>query len=383
MYRRFILHGKNHLFRVVYACLILFGVLTSYQVLGQKRICLKSVQVNGISRPDLVENTTFWRLNSSECDLNVQYQIVGDSLSANELHTYSYRLGKTEQYWTYSPYPILRYNRLKSGEDTLCLTAESANKVPLTLNIPISIEAPLIEKFWFKMTAFFCLVSTLLGVAFFWNVYNIRQELRLQTVRNSISGDLHDEIGSTLTAVAISVHTLKRNIRKGRIVTMEELSEITGILDDTIEKLRDTVWSINPKNDLFERLFERIHIATKTMLDAKEIELVYDNQLPEHYKIGVSMEQRRHIYMMAKEIVHNTVKHSEATQVSMCIKCAENHIIFILNDNGKGFDPNVVAKKDGNGLDSLQRRAKNSCTTLTCTSTINNGTYYKLLIPEL
>jgi hypothetical protein len=362
---------------------MVFGVLMSHPVLGQKRICLKSVRINGISRPDLVENTTFWRLHSNECDLNVQYQIVGDTLSANELHTYSYRLGKTERYWTYSPYPILRYNRLKSGEDTLCLTAERANKAPLTLNIPLSIETPLTEKFWFKMTAFFCLVSTLLGVAFFWNVYNIRQELRLQTVRNSISGDLHDEIGSTLTAVAISVHTLKRNIKKGRIVTMEELSEITAILDDTIDKLRDTVWSINPKNDLFERLFERIHTATKTMLDAKEIELAYDNQLPENYQIGVRMEQRRHIYMMVKEIVHNTVKHSEATQVNMCLQRAENHIVLTFRDNGKGFDPDVVAKKDGNGLDSLQRRAKSSCTTLTCTSTINNGTYYKLLIPEL
>jgi signal transduction histidine kinase len=67
----------------------------------------------------------------------------------------------------------------------------------------------------------------------------------------------------------------------------------------------------------------------------------------------------------------------------MCLQRAENHIVLTFRDNGKGFDPDVVAKKDGNGLDSLQRRAKSSCTTLTCTSTINNGTYYKLLIPEL
>jgi signal transduction histidine kinase len=62
---------------------------------------------------------------------------------------------------------------------------------------------------------------------------------------------------------------------------------------------------------------------------------------------------------------------------------SDMYIILILSDNGKGFDPDVVAKKDESGLDTLQRRAKSSCTTLTCTSTLNNGTYYKLLIPEL
>lgn len=55
-----------------------------------------------------------------------------------------------------------------------------------------------------------------------------------------------------------------------------------------------------------------------------------------------------------REIVSNTIKHAEASTLSIAIVADGRELNFVCQDNGKGFDPMTV--KPGNGLENLQDR---------------------------
>ena len=215
------------------------------------------------------------------------------------------------------------------------------------------------------------LALTILLFFFGYRVYRARQVLRLQTIRNRIADDLHDDIGSTLNSISVYSEVAKQKSP----AVVQELEQIGDASRKIIDAMSDIVWTINTKNDSFEQIILRLRSLTYNLLRAKNIEHTFraDESLNE---MKLSMEHRRNFYLIFKEALNNLVKYSSASRVSISLSHENNFITLTIRDNGVGFD--VKQPSTGNGLLSMRSRAEEMKAELKIESELGSGTNVEL-----
>jgi two-component system sensor histidine kinase UhpB len=112
------------------------------------------------------------------------------------------------------------------------------------------------------------LVLLLLLSYFIYNNFRTASKLKLQNIRNKIASDLHDDVGSTLNSISIYSEVAKQKSP----AVVDELEHIGDASRKIIEVMSDIVWTINPKNDTFENIIDRMSSIAYNLLKAKNIE---------------------------------------------------------------------------------------------------------------
>jgi signal transduction histidine kinase len=194
------------------------------------------------------------------------------------------------------------------------------------------------------------LVIVLLALALSWQRQRM---LRLRAVmegqdqeRQRIAKEIHDDIGTGLTSILYLSDGLK-----------EEEEQAVGKIGNTarelIDKMDEIVWSMNKDYDTLEDLlaFLRHHIAEWMDVPGIDTHIDFPDEVP---ALTITGEQRRNIYLVVKEALHNVIGHAEATTVN--IKAAIHRGLEIeIRDNGKGL-PEGPTRRWGNGLKNMRQR---------------------------
>jgi signal transduction histidine kinase len=177
----------------------------------------------------------------------------------------------------------------------------------------------------------------------------------IQELRNKIAGDLHDDLGSTLGSLAIYAEAGKKNLDSGSIEkTREVFNRMYSLATDSIKNLREMVWIITPGNEKWEDMNNRMENYGKDVLAVKSISFKIDSKIEE--QLILSVIQRRNLYLIFKECIHNILKHSNATNVN--IQATINSVgnfVFSIVDDGIGTKENM--SNTGHGLKSLLARS--------------------------
>jgi signal transduction histidine kinase len=205
------------------------------------------------------------------------------------------------------------------------------------------------------------------------------QELqrRMEDIRNKISQDLHDDIGSTLSSISILSDMALRSKKERK--ALELLGEIKENSISLMDRMDDIVWSINPKNDSLENLLFRIKDFASRLFEAKEIN--YNVEIKQNTSdIRLVMEYRQHVYLIMKEAINNLVKYSNCTNAEIIVGVNEEASILniLIKDNGTGFNKN--GQTPGNGLYSMQKRAEKINADFHVSSATNEGTAISLAV---
>ncbi|MCA0234645.1 MAG: histidine kinase [Bacteroidetes bacterium] len=212
------------------------------------------------------------------------------------------------------------------------------------------------------------------------NRYQLRKQLQekeaLLAIRNNISKDLHDEIGSSLTNVNILNELTKRTLSTP-LQAQEYLQQAGESIQQISESLGDIVWNINPEYDDLQKILIRMRRYASDMLDGANI--FYHLEFPDessHFKLP--MNKRRDFYLLYKEAINNMVKYSKATKAVVRLTLAENELSLLVQDNGIGFDVQTVRK--GNGLNNMHYRAELLKSNLKIQSQPQQGTTIELVM---
>ena len=215
-------------------------------------------------------------------------------------------------------------------------------------------------------------LALLLILSFFvYNNFRISNKLKLQSIRNRIASDLHDDVGSTLNSISVYSEVAKQKSP----AVVDELEQIGDASRKIIEVMSDIVWTINPKNDTFENIISRMGTLAYNLLKAKNIEHTFqaDENLNE---TKLSLESRRNFYLIFKEALNNLVKYSQATRASITLTNENGLIKLAIRDNGVGFD--VAQTSKGNGLLNMKYRAEEMNAQLNIESVKGSGTSVEL-----
>lgn len=281
---------------------------------------------------------------------------------------YYYKLEGIDREWRLAGKEgVVEFANLSPGDYTLLLKGESSNGVAADriLKLGFIIHLPFYFTWWFLS------LIVLLAAALFYAIlkYRINQIKKIEILRNNISTNLHDDIGSTLSSISILSDMALHG--KKDLETKSMLSEIKENSMAMMERMDDIVWSINPKKDSLQDLFVRIKTFAARLFEAKEIN--YKIEICEEAGIAhVGMTYRQHIYLIMKEAINNMVKYSGCFEALIKINLHNAELTIKISDNGKGFDTSMVAL--GNGLINMKKRATEIGATIDITSAPGSGT---------
>ena len=190
----------------------------------------------------------------------------------------------------------------------------------------------------------------------FFNRYKLKRKLAQQTellnIRNNISKDLHDEIGSTLTSINILSSVSQQAIDKDTGETKKMLEKIATQSKTIQQSMSDIVWSIQPNNEKIQNLIIRMREFTAQTLEPLNINILF-NADEELDKISLPIAYRKEILLIYKEALTNIAKHAKAkTAVINFKKTGKNTAELNITDDGtwKG-------ETSGTGLRSMKERA--------------------------
>ena len=220
------------------------------------------------------------------------------------------------------------------------------NSVPAIMGI--SIASPFWLEWWFFILIFLFISATL----YLFYRYRINQLLEVQKVKNTISADLHDDIGSRLT----SIQFLSALSRKNWINKKDTTDYLVGIDEEvqaSAEALNEIVWNIKMDDESLEDIVAKMRRYAGDALDPLEID--YKVEIDSDFsRKKMKMQKRREIFLIYKELLNNVRKHSRAGKVRIKISLVNNMFFLAVSDNGRGFDPNQETTR--NGLRNLRER---------------------------
>jgi len=171
-----------------------------------------------------------------------------------------------------------------------------------------------------------------------------------QQERERISADMHDELGSGMTAIRL-MSEIARNKMKEQ--TPVEIEKISSSANDVLNKMNAIIWSMNSGNDTLDNLISYVRSYSLEYFENTPIECKVNTPetIPDKELTG---DKRRNVFLCVKETLNNAWKHSGASIIIIDVSINHNLVIKI-SDNGKGIDMQNL-RQFGNGLKNIARR---------------------------
>lgn len=308
---------------------------------------------------------------------NISFTFTGLSYKAESKIKYSYLLEGVDDNWSQpqTEYTI-HYSKLLPGTYTFKVKAISARGIwsKEAATFTFTIIQPFYTRWWF-ISVVICIVAVIVYAIY---RYRINQLLAIQGIRQSISKDLHDDIGATVSSINILA-----NMAKSDLISESKRNQFLETIQDeskhVSESLSDIVWSINPKNDSLEIMFARMQRYASELFEAKNIG--YEFILPDiaFDELSMDMNKRQQVYLIFKEAVNNLAKYSEATHARITLMVNKNVFTMVIADNGRGFDMSM--NYAGNGIINMKKRALDAGGILKVDSAPDAGTHIGFTMP--
>ena len=193
-----------------------------------------------------------------------------------------------------------------------------------------------------------------------------------QQERERISADMHDELGSGMTAIRLMSEIARNKMKENTPVEIEKISHSA---DEVLNKMNAIIWSMNSGNDTIDNLVSYI----------RSYALEYFENTPVNCKIftpddieptELTGDKRRNLFLCVKETLNNVLKHSKASELKIDFKIDKALTIQII-DNGVGIDLQKI-RQFGNGLKNIAKRMQSIGGTYQIENTIGTTTILTL-----
>lgn len=310
---------------------------------------------------------------------NLLIEFVAPNFLGEHRLRYQYKLegssGVDEDWSQPSERRAVNYARLAPGAYRFlarALDENGATSAPPAV-FEFRILPPLWQRGWFLTLV--ALTVGLAGYALY--RYRVAQLLKLERMRTRIAADLHDDIGANLTRISILSEVARQQANNGATPFSNSLQSIADIARESVASMSDIVWAINPQRDSLLDLTRRLRQHAEEVLTPNDIALQFTAPVVPDIKLDVNV--RRDLYLIFKEAVNNAARHAACAHVSIELRVEQAQLTLLIRDDGRGFD--TTAASEGNGLLSMQRRAKALGGVFSLDSHASAGTRLELTIP--
>lgn len=187
--------------------------------------------------------------------------------------------------------------------------------------------------------------------------------------RQRIAQDLHDEISSKLNVVTINSHLLTTHN-----LSEQEISEITRTIINLVKKTLDSSRRI--AHDLLPPTFDKFGLDASIqelcfeINSSKSVVVQYDNSIQFRQE---DKSKHLHVLRILQELTNNSIKHGQATEITITFDKNKERIRCTYKDNGRGFDANDASHKKGLGMKNIESRVGYLNGSIQVTASQNKG----------
>ncbi len=339
-------------------------------------VYINAVRVRGMPRPiSALGEVAISGIKLAPNQNQVEIGFVGLGFGTGEPLRYQYRLDGAYTDWS-QPTDERRVDFASLSPGSYHFQVRAITTDGLASATPASLEftiAPAIWQRWWMRVLFLVIVGAMLYTLY---RYRLQELLKMERLRTRIATDLHDDVGSTLSQIAILSEIASRGARKEQ--DLQPLSEIADLSRESVDSMNDIVWAIDPEQDRLGDLSHRMRrfandlfASNGTCVRFRAPEAEQDPEL--------DSEIRRQIFLIFKESLHNAARHSGCTEIDIDFRLQNGSLELVLRDNGKGFDMTKI--QNGHGLASIEQRAKDLGGRATIDSAPQYGTTIRLWVP--
>jgi ligand-binding sensor domain-containing protein/two-component sensor histidine kinase len=305
---------------------------------------------------------------------DLQVEFVGFNDEPEENLSYAYRLEGSESDWTITRQHTVNYAALEPGSYRFLVKAMNSEgqSSPTPAEIDFSVAPWFWETWWFRGLAV-SLAGALIYIVY---RYRLSRLLAVERLRTRIATDLHDDIGSSLSQIAILSEVTSRRVAPEQ---QSDLAEIACLSREVVDSMSEIVWAIDPSQDRLGDLLRRMRRFAGDLFTSAGVRLHFQTLGEEQQDPELGPDIRRQIFLIFKEALHNIARHSGCTEVKIEFCLEADWLSLTLTDNGKGFDPVQILR--GHGLASMEERAHQLAGSLEVDAAPGRGTAVRLRVP--
>lgn len=339
----------------------------------------------GLKKPIAYQDEIF--LKYDQRMLTLRFALL--DLTSPKSNIYKYQLkGLSDDWIDLGTKREVTFGNLNPGQYIFRVTGRNYHGIwsEQPAELKITVLPPWWQHWLFKLF----IISLITAIIFYWIYIRYTKTIQLINLRNRLSRDLHDEIGSTLSSISMFGAVAKKHLEANPGMVSKILDNINQSTTAVMESINDIIWTIKSDNDQFGDLVFRMRAYAYDLLEHTEwtINFEYEDTLE---KLKLGLLQRRNIYFIFKEALNNTLKYANGNKVLVKFQITKKHLVFIFNDNGTGFNVEEAVSKDslgGNGLGNMKKRIEElkgrieinsrpaSGTTITCIIDLDSKVKY-------
>jgi signal transduction histidine kinase len=284
------------------------------------------------------------------------------------------------------------YSYLPPGEYRFHVRAvtETGEWTGEVTSLAITVVPPFWKRSWFLSGTLVVAVGALVaGVRYLtWRKVQSRLEIlerqrAIERERARIARDLHDDLGASLTQIALLSELAKADLAQPELARTH-LNQIFASAGGLARLLNEIVWAVNPANDTLEQFTSHVCKFAQDYLSLAGIRcrLDFPESVPNY---PMPSPERHNLFLATKEALHNIVKHAQAGQVWVHLKLDSDVLTLLIEDDGKGCGAETVSLNPigmaGDGLSNMQKRMEQIGGRFARQGRPGSGTIVQLVLP--
>jgi signal transduction histidine kinase/streptogramin lyase len=344
-------------------------------------IMIGDLHVAGVKQPlsELGENQV-GQLELGYTQTNLQIDFFSLSFASAERIRYQHKLEGADQDWSPAAGErTVSYANLAPGTYRFMVRAVNADGVlsPRPALVSFRIAPPLWSRWWFILASIL-----LFGAVVYWIARaSLLRKLELERVRTRIATDLHDDIGASLTRIAMLSEVTRRQPDGISPAAAERLTQIADNARAVVDSMSDIVWAIDPSCEDFLSVIDRVRSFAADTLGSAGVRW-HLTVAPGLEERRLTPEQRRAWYLIFKEAINNIARHADCKSAWCRITLERSNLIAVIEDDGRGMDHSPGGNgRGGHGLANMQMRAREMGGQIEIGARTGGGTLIKLTLP--
>jgi PAS domain S-box-containing protein len=198
--------------------------------------------------------------------------------------------------------------------------------------------------------------------------------------RHALARELHDRVGQSLTALNLNLTIINDQLSNSKTQVNSRLVDSIKLVSEMIAIVRDVMSDLRPVVLDEYGLVAALQAYIGKFENRYGIKVDFSRSHPVIPRVGAAMEMT--VLRIAQEALLNIARHAQASQVSLSLKCEENAMLLMIEDNGIGISSSDNANhSDGHGLMIMRERAEAVGGSLTISSASGKGTRIEAILP--
>ena len=344
-------------------------------------IMIGDLRVAGVKQPlSALGQTEVAQMQLNYTQTNLQIDFFSLSFASGERIRYQHKLEGPDRDWSApAGERTVTYANLAPGTYRFLVRAVNADGV--ISREPAIVAFRIAPPFWLRW--WFVLATLLLFGAIVYLIAraSFRRKLELERVRTRIATDLHDDIGASLTRIAMLSEVTRRQEGGLPAASAQRLTQIADNARTVVDAMSDIVWAIDPSREDFQGVIDRVRSFAGDTLGAIGIrwQMTVAPGLEER---RLTPEQRRALYLIFKEAISNIARHADCKSASFRITLDRTTLVALIEDDGRGIHSGTTAnERGGHGLANMKMRAQEIGGQLEIGPRAGGGMQLKLTMP--